>query len=131
MQWDGSKNAGFSSAAKTWLPVHPGYEAINVESETKDEGSLLNTIRALLGIRKQHEALQGGSLKLVDGLPDDVFGYHRKSGSDEISVVLNFSQQPKQFKAEGGDCIFKLSERDGLVDGDIRLSEYGGMILRS
>ena len=31
MQWNREKNAGFSSADKTWLPVHPGYKTLNVQ----------------------------------------------------------------------------------------------------
>ena len=41
MQWSAEKNAGFSSAEKTWLPIHPNYDAFNVEKESKDENSLL------------------------------------------------------------------------------------------
>ena len=37
MQWSGTEaNAGFSSANKTWLPVNPNYENINVDSEIVD-----------------------------------------------------------------------------------------------
>ncbi|MBI5353722.1 MAG: alpha-glucosidase [Chloroflexi bacterium] len=45
MQWDTTKHAGFSSAQKTWLPVHENHKTINVETENKDKGSLLNMVR--------------------------------------------------------------------------------------
>ncbi len=130
MQWEAAKNAGFSSAEKMWLPVQPKYDAINVENEGKDEGSLLNTIRAVLKIRNENKALQEGSLEWVDGLPEDVLGYRRKSGGDELIVFLNFGEGIKQFRSEGGNCIFKLSQRDELANGAIRLGEYGGVILK-
>ena len=106
MQWDDEKNAGFSSAEKTWLPVHPNYDVVNVEKESNDEDSLLNTIRAILKIRNEHEALQQGSLELISGLPDNVLGYRRKSDDDEIIVVLNFSESEKQFPLPARKLLF-------------------------
>lgn len=32
-QWDTTKNAGFSTAYKTWLPVADGYKTVNVKSQ--------------------------------------------------------------------------------------------------
>lgn len=29
MQWDSGKNAGFSSADRTWISVNPNYKSIN------------------------------------------------------------------------------------------------------
>ena len=130
MQWDASRNAGFSSAEKTWLPVNPNYETINVESEDKNDGSLLDAIRALLKIRSEHTALRGGSLELIDGLPDDVLGYRRRSEEEEISVLLNFGKSEKHFQFKSEDCIFRLSEQDDWKNGEIKLSGYGGMIPR-
>jgi alpha-glucosidase len=130
MQWDASKNAGFSSAEKTWLAVNPNYETVNVESEDKDENSLLNTIRALLKIRNEHAALQDGSLELMDGLPKGVLGYCRKSGEEEIVIFLNFSESAKQFQFKSRDCVFRLSENDDWKKDDISLSKCGGMILK-
>ena len=77
MQWDGTKNAGFSSAEKTWLPVHENYDEINVETQRKDADSLLNTIRALMKIRRDEKAIHEGSLGIIKGLPDCVLGYTR------------------------------------------------------
>ena len=31
MQWNSEKNAGFSRAEKTWLPVHPDYKTHNIK----------------------------------------------------------------------------------------------------
>jgi len=131
MQWNNDKNAGFSSAEETWLPLHPNYDVVNVESENKDESSLLNTIRAMMKIRNEHAALQQGSLELIAGLPDTVFGYRGKSDDEEIIVLLNFSESEKQFPFMAGNCIFKLSQRDELKSGEISLSGYSGMILKS
>ncbi len=130
MQWNASKNAGFSSADKTWLPVSSNYDVVNVESEDKDENSLLNTIRALLKIRSEHAALQDGSLELMDGLPDKVLGYRRKAGEEEIGVLLNFGQSAKQFQFRSASCIFRLSEQDDWKNGEIRLAGLGGIILK-
>jgi glycosidase len=130
MQWNVEHNAGFSSAERTWLPVHPNYEEINVERESKDEDSLLNTIRSILKIRNEHEALQQGSLELISGLPDNVLGFCRKSDNEEIIVFLNFSESEKQIQLATGNYIFKLSQQDGLKNGEIKLSGYGGMILK-
>ena len=131
MQWNNEKNAGFSSAEKTWLPVHPNYAGINVERESKDESSLLNIIRAILKIRNEHEVLRQGSLELISGLPDNVLGYCRKLNGEEISVFLNFSESEKQFPLTAKNSIFKLSRQDELKNREINLSGYGGMILKS
>ena len=131
MQWNDGKNAGFSSAEKTWLSVHSNYDVVNVEIESKDENSLLNTIRAILKIRNEHETLQQGALELIEDLPVNVLCYRRKSNAEEIIMVLNFSKSEKQFPFIAGNCIFKLSNRDELKNGEINLSGYGGMILKS
>jgi glycosidase len=130
MQWDGTRNAGFSSGQKTWLPLHENHKTINVETETKDVESLLNTIRKLLKIRNKESAFSEGTLQLLDNLPKDVLGYKRKSGADEFVVLLNFGMKDKEFEMEQGNCIFKLSEKDMTKSNKVLLTGYGGIILK-
>ncbi len=130
MQWDESKNASFSSAERTWLPVNPNYDAVNVESEEEDDDSLLNTIQTLLKIRSEHSPLQDGSLELIDGLPSEVLGYRRKLDQEEISVLLNFENLEKEFQFKGGSCVFKSSEQCNVKNGKASLSGHGGIIVK-
>jgi oligo-1,6-glucosidase/alpha-glucosidase len=130
MQWDGTKNAGFSSAQKTWLPVHENHKTINVETEAQATNSLLNTIRKLLKIRNEEPAFSEGSLELLDNLPKDVLGYKRKSVTDEFVVLFNFGIRDKEFEMEEGNCIFRLSEKDTTKSNKVLLTGYGGIILK-
>jgi alpha-glucosidase len=131
MQWDGTKNAGFSSAEKTWLPVHQNYKVINVEAQCKDTDSLLNTIRTLLKILKQEISLQEGSLELMENLPNGVLGYTRILEYEQIAILLNFSEKKNEFKYKTSNCLFKLSQADSVKDQTIHLGKFGGIILKT
>ena len=130
MQWDNSKNAGFSTADHTWLPVNPDYPTVNVAAEADAPGSLLNTVRDLLHLRSEEPALNTGSLELLSNLPDGVLGYVRRYGGDELAVFLNFGASPARLAPRGGQwsALHKLSSADDLYDGETVLSPYSGMI---
>ncbi len=130
MQWDETKNAGFSSAEKTWLPVHGNYREINVEKENQDKASLLNTIRGLMRIRNQETSLQEGSQEILNGLPNGALGYKRKSADESLIILLNFDGLEKEIQIEFSECIFTLSSRDTAKEKAIRLNGFGGVILR-
>ncbi len=130
MQWDGTKNAGFSSAKKTWLPVHENHASINVENEDKDKDSLLNVVRTLGKIRIEEAALREGSLELMEGLPSGVLGYVRKLGGEKVVVLLNFDKLAKEVPIEYSGCVFKLSSVDEAKEKAIRLNGLGGMIVK-
>jgi len=132
MQWNGGKNAGFSSAEKTWLPVHPNYVDINVEKEINGSNSLANTIRALLRIRNENPALSNGSLELINDLPDGVLGYVRRINGNEIAVLLNFVDEEKivTFRDRHWQEILKLLD-DEITGGTIQLKGFSGVILQA
>jgi len=68
MQWDVTKNAGFSQADRTWLKVNPNYTEINAAQQEEDPNSILQTYRKLIALRKEHRALVYGSYQQL--LPD-------------------------------------------------------------
>jgi len=131
MQWNGTRNAGFSSAQKTWLPVHENYQAIHVEKQQAESDSLLNAVRALLKIRQQERCLQEGSLQPVADLPKGVLGYARILEGKKVFVLLNFDDQEKEFQVENSGKLFNLSARDRVEDKTIHLAGYGGLLLTS
>ena len=97
MQWDDSKNAGFSTADVTWLPVAPNYKTVNVKVETPEPDSLLNWYKKLIEMRATNPALRDGPLTMLDPTNTNVLSYVRKgpAGSPSIVVALNFTAQPQ------------------------------------
>jgi glycosidase len=131
MQWDSTDNAGFSAADETWLPVHKNYTTVNAEDQSRENTSLLNSVRSLLEIRRREKALHQGSLALLEHLPGNVLGFARAWNDEKLVVLLNFGGREKAFPWQASDPLFKLTE-ESQVDGQVvRLGGYGGLVLRS
>lgn len=62
MQWDDTKNAGFSTAEKTWLPVADNYKDVNVQKEETNDKSHLKVYKSLQELRKE-STLRNGHTK--------------------------------------------------------------------
>jgi maltose alpha-D-glucosyltransferase / alpha-amylase len=101
MQWSPDRNAGFSlaRAEQLELPVilTPGYhyEAVNVEAQEDDPGSLLSFVRRLVAVRRPHPAFGRGSLELLRPDNRHVLAFVRRHGDDVILVVVNLSRLPQ------------------------------------
>jgi len=89
MQWDTTKNAGFS-AGTPWLPVNMNYATVNASTEEKDPNSVLNYFRKLTKLRKENELLVYGTYTPVDAANPDVFAYTREWKGKKWLVLLNF-----------------------------------------
>jgi alpha-glucosidase len=97
MQWSDSKDAGFSTAATTWLPVAPDYKTVNVQAEEAKPDSMLNWYKKLIEMRRTDPALRDGALTMLDRTNPNVLSYLRKGppGSSSVVVALNFTAQPQ------------------------------------
>jgi maltose alpha-D-glucosyltransferase/alpha-amylase len=98
MQWSIDRNAGFSRAdpQRLYLPVimDPiyGYQAVNVEAQSRDPGSLLNWTRRILAVRRQHQCFGRGSLEFVRPQNRKIIAYVRTFGAEIVLCVANLSQ---------------------------------------
>ena len=99
MQWDESKNAGFSTG-QPWLAVNPNYEEINVQEALANPDSIFYTYQKLVQIRKENSWLIRADFELLD-TADKIFAYIRKDGDRRFLVVANLSNENQTFSVEG------------------------------
>jgi oligo-1,6-glucosidase len=99
MQWNTTKNAGFSDG-KPWLKVNPNYADINAEAQEKDPDSTLNYFRKLVQLRKQEPTLVYGTYTLLDEENPKVYAYLRAFEGRKIIVLLNFSAENTMFNSD-------------------------------
>ena len=103
MQWDDSKNGGFSTADKTIMPVIDdpvyGYKKVNVAAQEKDPNSHLNMIRSLMLTRKASDALCRGKFEwlVTDDENVPVLAYIRESDYDKVWVLQNMTDEEQSF----------------------------------
>jgi alpha-glucosidase len=97
MQWDDSRNAGFSSAATTWLPVAADYATKNVKAEQAQPDSILNWHKQLIALRKRSPTLRDGRMVMLDETNPSVLSFVRQGAAGQPSVVvaLNCTAQPQ------------------------------------
>ncbi len=98
MQWSVDRNAGFSLAdpEKLYSPVilHPvyNYQAINVESQLRTPGSLLNWVKRLISVQKRHPVFGRGTLEFVTSPNQKTLSYIRQDEKETILIVNNLSR---------------------------------------
>ncbi|HEV2066672.1 MAG TPA: maltose alpha-D-glucosyltransferase [Thermomicrobiales bacterium] len=98
MQWNGDRNAGFSRADWARLyssvimdPVY-GYQAVNVEAQTRLPTSLLNWMRRLIAVRKRYHAFGRGSIRFLHPENTKVLAYLREYQDEVLLCVVNLSR---------------------------------------
>jgi maltose alpha-D-glucosyltransferase/alpha-amylase len=98
MQWSFDRNGGFSRAdpASLYLPpiMDPvyGFEAVNVEAQTRSPTSLLNWTKRLIAARLTRRALGRGSLRLLYPSNRKVLAYLREWQDETILCVANIAR---------------------------------------
>jgi oligo-1,6-glucosidase len=115
MQWDGTKNAGFSRG-NPWIPVNPNYRIINAALQTGDPDSVWSFYRRLIKLRKENPLIVYGDFE--DLLPGDerVYVYRRRFKDRSLLVICNFS---------GGEIRDIDLNALGAGRGELLITNYG------
>ncbi len=114
MQWTGDRNAGFSSAKpqQLYLPTITdavyGHQVINVEAQAEDPSSLLNWMRRMITVRKQHPAFGRGEMTLLYPRNRKILAYLRAHEGQAYLCVANLSDSAQAVELD-------LSSHRGLV----------------
>ncbi|MEO8248935.1 MAG: maltose alpha-D-glucosyltransferase [Burkholderiales bacterium] len=98
MQWTSDRNGGFSRADPQRLYLPPiqdpiyGFEAVNVEAQSREPSSLLNWTRRLLAVRSSTKCFGRGRLTMLHPGNRKVLAYIREFEEDVILCVANVSR---------------------------------------
>jgi maltose alpha-D-glucosyltransferase/alpha-amylase len=98
MQWTPDRNGGFSRCdpARLFLPtvMDPvyGYEAVNVEAQSRNIASLLSWTKRIISVRKSSKVFGRGSLAFIRTRNRSVLVYARQHENDVILCVANLSR---------------------------------------
>ena len=114
MQWSPDRNGGFSRSdpARLYLPTIQdsiyGFDAVNVESQSRIPASLYNWMRRMIGIRRSSSAFGRGTQRFLYPANRKVLAYLREHEGEIILCVANVSRAPQAVELD-------LSEFAGSV----------------
>ncbi|MBQ6528978.1 MAG: alpha-glucosidase [Clostridia bacterium] len=111
MQWDTSKNAGFTTGTP-WIEVNRNYMEVNAADEVADPDSVYHYYRQLIALRHQNDVVVYGSF--VPLLEEDpmVYAYRRELDGKKLTVFCNWTEKT-------APCALKDE-----TEGEIVLSNY-------
>jgi maltose alpha-D-glucosyltransferase/alpha-amylase len=98
MQWSSDRNAGFSKAdfERLYFPVisNPvyGFQSVNVDAQMRYDTSLLNWMRQMILLRKEHHVFGRGSMRFVKPENRKIFAFVREHEGETVVCVFNLSQ---------------------------------------
>ncbi len=113
MQWNSSKNAGFS-AAEPWTYVNSNYKKVNAEKSIKDKDSILNNYARLLAVRNTYgEMLITAKYKFYR--KKGCVGYKIVGEGCNLEVVANLSTTERPFDLTGTILYTNIANKNATL----------------
>lgn len=130
MQWNHTeKNAGFSTAEQTWLPINKEVENRNVLQQQKEKSSLYHVFKNLNTLRKEKKSLLNGTIEIINTGNKEILAFMRTYEDEKLLVLLNFSNIKirNRINQPVKEVLFSLKNKthfDGILE------PYDGVILK-
>ena len=132
MQWDDSKNAGFTSGTP-WIKVNPNYKEVNAAAERKDPDSVFCYYQKLIALRKREAVMVYGSYELQEPDSESLYVYTRTLEPDRLLVICSFSETETDYEIpaefSGAEILIGNGKRTSAA-GLIRLQPYEALVLK-
>ena len=121
VQWDDTKNAGFTSGTP-WIGIPENYKKINAENALKDNNSIFYHYQNLIQLRRTEELLITGRYEDIDLENKKVYAYKRVGEDAELIIIANFYDKVTEFDVKGMD----LEEAFILLSNYVQSPEING-----
>lgn len=126
MQWDNSKNAGFSENEniKSWIKLTGSQSVTNVKNQLNDEKSIFAHYKKMIDLRqngKYSDCLIYGEFIPVPLENEKIIAYVRKYGNQKLLCISNFSCQKQEVKLN--DIAKVLGEKE-ITLGEILINNF-------
>lgn len=116
MQWDDSKNAGFTTGTP-WIKVNPNYVHVNAKQQVGDPDSVFSYYQKLIRLRHENEIIVYGDYELLEPENEELFIYTRTLGGERLMVLCNFADR---------DVVIPASVTGQITDAQIMICNYVG-----
>src|SRR5258708_15101108 len=124
-----AKNAGFSTADETWLPVPRAHRSLAVDTQEGDPGSVLNTWRRFLAWRRGHPALHHGTMRLHE-TTGPLVAFERNGGNERLFCAFNLGAAPVELGPPAGEALPVSDFTSGTSNDGVLLPGYGAYFAR-
>ena len=126
MQWDNSKNAGFSENEniKSWIKLTGSQAVTNVKNQLNDENSIFAHYKKMIDLRqngKYSDCLIFGEFIPVPLENEKIIAYVRKYGNQKLLCISNFSELKQEI--ELNDIAKVLGEKE-ITLGEVLINNF-------
>ena len=96
------------------------------EVDAKDSESLYSSLSAIIKLKKEHPAIQKGTMRKISELPANLNGFSLKEGNETVNVIYNASNSSVNYSLKDSENFLYSNENNN--NGTISLASKSFLI---